>query len=75
MPRDICNKEITINEKEKNLLESQEPFHLIFVKQTYRKSFKKCKQMTWLKRRWKWDQEGGKKLIKTTPSQAKIISY
>ena len=36
---DICNKEITIN-GETFLLDSQGPFHPIFVKRTYRKSFK-----------------------------------
>ena len=48
MLSDICNKKITINgekkkkkkKKKKKLLELQGPFHLIFVKRTYRKSFK-----------------------------------
>ena len=41
MPSDIYNKEIINGEKK--LLESQEPFHPLFVQRTYRKSFKKCR--------------------------------
>ena len=40
MLRGICNREVAINEEEKTLLESQGPFHPIFVKRSYRKSFK-----------------------------------
>ena len=80
MLSDICNKEIAINGRKKILLESQEPFHLIFVKRTYRKSFKNnVNRLIDLKQ---GENENGtarprgkKKLIKTTPCQATIISY
>ena len=42
MPRDVYNKEIRINRKK--IMKSQEPFHPIFFKRTYRMLFKKGKQ-------------------------------
>ena len=41
MLRGICNREVAINEEEKNFIGiTMTPFYPIFVKRTYRKSFK-----------------------------------